>query len=580
MTMATEQQKEPRPGDAWAKEAALIGATLLVVACGAWIAAGLGASADDGPDPGSLVSFVVGLATGTYTWPGGTANAYVAGELLVLAAAAVAVYRIRLRRRRRPDVDDAAHHLAQGEELGRLSAKGAAATAARLGVRSRAPGVLIGRSVRGRQPLYGSFEDMHVDIWGPRTGKTTRRAIPAILDAPGAVLVTSNKRDIVDATRGPRGARGAVWVFDPQQVAQEEPTWWWNPLSYVTDVARARKLAEHFASGSRDADASTDAYFDPAGRDLLANLLLAAATAKAPITQVYSWLANPKDDSPERILRGAGHHMPADALFGVITAPDKQRGGIYGVAQQMASCLVNPEVNRWVTPVAEDDDRPELDPAEFVRGEGTLYSLSREGSDSAGPLVTALTVAVVEAAEEYAGSQRGGRLAKPLLGVLDEAANVCRWRALPDLYSHYGSRGIVLMTILQSWAQGVEVWGERGMEKLWSAANVRVYGGGVSDTRFLGDLSELAGEYDVREFTATREAGFAGWSGNRTVNESHRRDRVLKVSDLGAMPPGRALVLASGTKPVLVETLPWWQGPHADAVRASLTRHDPGAART
>lgn len=61
------------------------------------------------------------------------------------------------------------------------------------------------------------------------------------------------------------------------------------------------------------------------------------------------------------------------------------------------------------------------------------------------------------------------------------------------------------------------------------------------------------------------------------MNESVRRDRVLKVSDLGAMPPGRALVLASGTKPVLVETIPWWQGPYANAVKASLTKHDPGA---
>ncbi|MFJ4778314.1 type IV secretory system conjugative DNA transfer family protein [Streptomyces sp. NPDC088762] len=575
--MTADQQKQPRPGDAWAKEAALLVAAALVLVCGAWFAARLGASAGGEPPAAGPLVFAVDLVTGAYAWPGGPANAFAAAEVFVVAVTAFAVYRLRLRLRRKPDVDNAAEHLAQDDELGRLSAKGASATAARLGVRSRVPGVLIGRSLRGRQPLYGSFEDMHVDIWGPRTGKTTRRAIPAILDAPGAVLVTSNKRDIVDATRGPRGAHGPVWVFDPQQVAQEPPTWWWNPLSYVTDVARARKLAEHFASGSRDADAATDAYFDPAGRDLLANLLLAAATAKAPITRIYTWLANPKDDSPERILRAAGHHMPADALFGVITAPDRQRGGIYGVAQQMASCLVNPEVNRWVTPVSDDDDRPELDPAEFVRGDGTLYSLSREGGDSAGPLVTALTVAVVEAAEEYATSQRGGRLSKPLLAVLDEAANVCRWRALPDLYSHYGSRGIILMTILQSWAQGVEVWGERGMEKLWSAANVRVYGGGVSDTRFLGDLSELAGEYEVREFTATREAEFIGWSGNRTVNESVRRDRVLKVSDLGAMPPGRALVLASGTKPVLVETLPWWEGPHADAVKASLSRHDPGA---
>ena len=51
------------------------------------------------------------------------------------------------------------------------------------------------------------------------------------------------------------------------------------------------------------------------------------------------------------------------------------------------------------------------------------------------------------------------------MGVLDEAANVCRWRELPNLCSHYGSRGI-LMTLLQSWTQGVEVWGRDGMRKL------------------------------------------------------------------------------------------------------------------
>ncbi|MET8177939.1 TraG/TraD/VirD4 family protein [Streptomyces sp. NPDC005336] len=188
-------------------------------------------------------------------------------------------------------------------------------------------------------------------------------------------------------------------------------------------------------------------------------------------------------------------------------------------------------------------------------------------------------VAVVEAAEEYATTQRGGRLPVPLIGVLDEAANVCRWRNLPDLYSHYGSRGIILMTILQSWAQGIEVWGERGMEKLWSAANVRVYGGGVSDTKFLGDLSELAGEFEVTDYQTSREAEFGGWSGNRTVSQSTRRERVLHVSDLGSLPPGRALVLASGTKPVLVETFPWWQGPHARAVQESLATYDPGAAK-
>ncbi len=103
--------------------------------------------------------------------------------------------------------------------------------------------------MRGGQQLYGSWEDMHLDIWGPRTGKTTSRAIPAILDAPGAVLVTSNKRDVVDATRDVRAVAGPVWVFDPQGITLEEASWWWNPLSYVTDEVRAARLAEHFAAG-------------------------------------------------------------------------------------------------------------------------------------------------------------------------------------------------------------------------------------------------------------------------------------------------------------------------------------------
>ena len=80
---------------------------------------------------------------------------------------------------------------------------------------------------------------------------------------------------------------------------------------------------------------------------------------------------------------------------------------------------------------------------------------------------------------------RLGGLALPLVAVLDEVANVCRWRELPDLYSHYGSRGIVVLSILQSWAQGEGCWGEQGMRKLWDASNVKIFAGGVTDLRFL-----------------------------------------------------------------------------------------------
>ncbi|MCO7204241.1 TraM recognition domain-containing protein [Microbacterium sp. CnD16-F] len=270
-----------------------------------------------------------------------------------------------------------------------------------------------------------------------------------------------------------------------------------------------------------------------------------------------------------RILRRHGYEQMADAVSGQVNGESRRRDSVYGTAAQMASCLKVRAIAQWVTPQGSFDPRPQFEPHAFVRSSDTLYSLSKEGRGTAGPLVTALAAATVEAAEEYATTQPGGRLQVPMLGVLDEAANVCRWHDLPDLYSHYGSRGIVLMTILQSWSQGVQVWGRDGMRKLWSASNVAVYGGGVKEPEFLNELSQMIGDYDRR--TTSTSVG----RGTRSTSHGVQRERTLDVADLGALPGGRAVVFASGAPATLVETVPWMNGPHAAALRASIAAHDP-----
>lgn len=72
------------------------------------------------------------------------------------------------------------------------------------------------------------------------------------------------------------------------------------------------------------------------------------------------------------------------------------------------------------------------------------------------------------------------------------------------LYSHYGSRGTVLMTILQSWSPGAEVWGRDAMRKLWSASNIKVYGGGVAEAEFLNKVFQLVGKYRHSNMTKSR----------------------------------------------------------------------------
>ena len=534
----------------------------------------------DGVNPSltrNPLEVVFGLIRGRVVWPASSTWLTVVFAVILLAIATglgILIGRVRGKRTR---VDRSAAYLARGRDLSELGRKGASRTAQRLGVQGT-PGIPLGRSIPGGQQLYALWEYVMIALAGPRVGKTTTLVIPAILEAPGAVVTTSNKRDTVDATRDPRAQLGQVWIFDPQSIALEQPTWWWNPLSYVKDDVKAFKLAEHFASSARADGAVQDAFFEPAGQDLLAGMLLAAALQNRPITQVFTWLSEPTNQEPVDVLRAHDYDLIAADVQGVIMSPEKQRGGVYGTARQMASCLKIRAIERWVAPLGSNfsgDRRPQFDPDAFVRGTGTLYSLSKEGQGSAGALVTALTAAVVEAAEEFATGQAGGRLAVPMLVVLDEAANVCRWTNLPDLYSHYGSRGIPIMSLFQSWAQGQVVFGREGMRKLWSASNVKLYLGGVAEAEFLRELSELVGDYDKSTASVSYNRGI------RSTNHQLRRERILDAAELSALPRGRAVMLSSGTPAALIETVPWMKGKHAAAVRASIAAHDPsGTAGT
>jgi type IV secretory pathway TraG/TraD family ATPase VirD4 len=163
-----------------------------------------------------------------------------------------------------------------------------------------------------------------------------------------------------------------------------------------------------------------------------------------------------------------------------------------------------------------------------------------------------LTAATLQAATDLADVSAGDRMRTPLVGILDEAAKVCRWRDLPDLYSHFGSRGI---PVFQSWSQGVAVFGKEGMLKLFSASNLFVYLGGVRENGFLLHLSQLIGTYDRETTSASMNKGV------RSTLTSLKRENILEVAELADLPRGRAIMLSSGTRAALLRTVPWFQGP-------------------
>ncbi|MGP5220574.1 type IV secretory system conjugative DNA transfer family protein [Arthrobacter rhombi] len=554
----------------------LVGIVVVIVG-GGWVALQLGTRlAGEAAPPAGLSALLEALVAGTVSW---TVQATVVAValLVVLAALAITIAVLVGRGRtggKKPRVDKAAQYMGKGKDIAAYSLKGATKKAKSLGVESN-PGVFVGNVVATNGPFYQSWEDLSLDIWGPRVGKTASRVMPAILNAPGAVVSTSNKRDVVDGTRGPRSAKARVWVFDPQKIAQEEPTWWWNPLSYVTDEDKAAKLTHHFAVASRSTGAKTDAYFEPKAEDLIASLFLAAALGNLPITDAYLWITSQDCSDAAQLLQDHDYELQAAGLESTMNLADKQKDGIFGTAEKMVQCLKSRNTLRWVAPThgasVDTDRREQFDPTAFAASAETLYVLSMEGVGTAAPLTTALTVAVAEAFEER-GARMGGRLAVPAVFALDELANVVKWAALPDLFSHYGSRGIIVMAILQSWSQGVELWGEPGMRKIWSAANVVVYGGGVKEDTFLRTLSDLIGDYSYN--SVSQSNGRGGSSSSRQEG----KERILDVSDLAEMERGRAVVFASGARATLVKTQPWWKTEHKDSVNESISRYAPSSA--
>ncbi|TDT93351.1 TraM-binding TraD/TraG-like protein [Streptomyces sp. 846.5] len=422
-------------------------------------------------------------------------------------------------------------------------------------------GVLLGNLDAYNGPeLRASWEDVLLAIMAPRSGKSTSLAIPAVMSAPGCCVATSNKYDVYAATRAFRQRQGGViWTFDAQGVIHQERGMWWDMLAMARTIEGARRLAGHFALGG-GSDKSFDDFWMKAARNLLTALFHSAATSGGTVHDVLGWLATPADRASTDALKASGKEALAAQLQATIAGSIETRDGIYQTARECLACLVDPEIAAWVLP---DDRRPQFRPLDFVRSHDTLYLLSQSGGGGAAPIIAAAADAVMRAGVVIA-ERSGGRMPVPVVVVLDEAANICKIADLPELYSHLGSRGIIPITILQSYRQGTGVWGETGMDALWSAATVKLLGAGLDDPKFAEEVSGLVGPHMVPERSVSHSS-----SGSST-SLSRRRERVMEASEIRAMDKGTALLLATGVKVAQIRLRPWYAEPDAPQISADI----------
>ncbi|GAA4788439.1 type IV secretory system conjugative DNA transfer family protein [Streptomyces ziwulingensis] len=534
---------------------------------GVWLGGTLGAALTGSgwhPPPFTLATFGTFLSDGpAHLWPGAPAAGVFFGVALVFGsavAAAVLTARRVLRYVSRP------RGLADNRELAALAPAGIAERARDLrpSLKGRAhlhpdeTGNLLGDLAPNGPELRSSFEDVELDLMAPRAGKSTGIAVPRVLRAQGAVLLTSNKSDVYAVTRAAREKAGRVWTFDPQGIAHTPRTMWWDILSDCHTIEGARRLAGHFVASVND-DQSKKDFWISAAQNTLTSLFLAAARGGASVLDLLAWLADPADRTPIDLLRDVDMTAMAEQLQGTVRGAVETRDGIYETARQCVACLLDPEIVAWVTP---DPALAQFKPHQHVLGRDTLYLLSKDGGGSAAGVIAGLADTTMRAGV-VAAERMGGRLDPPMTAVLDEAANVCRISDLPDLYSHFGSRGINVVTLLQSYRQGSRVWGEAGMDALWSAATIKLLGAGLDDADFVEKISKLVGNQDVRTASVSRSKD------GTSRSYSYRLDPVLPADRIRALPKGTALLLATGVRPALIRLRPWYKEPDAGVISAA-----------
>jgi hypothetical protein len=414
--------------------------------------------------------------------------------------------------------------------------------------------VSMGRAIPSKIELYGQHEDAEISMAGTRIGKSSRRIIPCVLDAPGAVVTTSTKGDVLAATVGVREQVGPIHVFDPEDVTGWPTQLRWNPIRGCEDPDEAIRHARTLVAARPMEGTTNGSFFVDSAARVLRAWLHAAALGGKTMRDVLAWSTQWADDEPIMLLQErstTSAHWAAVLRDLTTNAAGEMIGGISQTLNLVLDPLNSPRLLEACSPAFGQ----EFDVEGFLRSRGTLYVISEGGVGSAGPFTTALVKHVHTQAKRLAATFPDGRLDPPLRCPWDEVANIAAAEDLGQMLSDSGGRGIHMIVASQGWGQLEKRWGRDEAREIWNSATTRIVFGGVAEADTLEDLSRLVGETKVMQ--ATHSTG----EFRRTRSTSYSWERALRIDQLRTLADGRALLLYRNVPATIVHLDAWWDLP-------------------
>lgn len=401
--------------------------------------------------------------------------------------------------------------------------------------------------------VYTTFETPTMLLAPSRVGKTQNVIAPRAIEAPGAVLSTSTKTEIVRLTWEHRQRLGGpMLICDPEGVGAEAGlpgtvTWClWSGCEDVTEaLSRAKVLAAGGASGVDKAD-----FWENVTKRVFTPLLHAAAiSGDVTMGDFQRWCFDPKfaEDALGILQEAPDAGDLASMLESVVKMDDLEtRANMWAPAANLGTALVDRRIRETFGP-----DGEQLDVDDFLARSGTIYLIAQENGN-ASALVLTLVDAVWRRAVVRANSAPGGKIEPPMHLSLDEIGNIGTLPVLPRMMSEGGGLGIQTTAGFQSLAQAELRYGAAGARALWEAATQRFVLGGVADDNVLSGLSRIAGTRTVVQESLS--TGRRGEQPGRSYSE--REENVLEKSQIETMRRGLACVVEATKHLIVIELEP------------------------
>lgn len=500
-----------------------------------------------------------------------------AAALLLATAVPLAVLGCRLWRRFGPT---RAGHATRAEIRAELSLAAARRTAAwtRPAMtpleRRRAPLAEVGAPLhRGPIGLMCSPLENPTGTLAPtQSGKSRRDLVHKALDAPGALLCSTTKPDLLEFAALARTRRlqpGPVLVFDTTGQAGWPAQLRWSPIDGCTDLETAYRRAHTMVEAAAVAveagggGVGNDRVFRERAAFVLAAYLLAAALHGRTVDSLVRWaIAKPPDLEPVALLMPAFPQL-AGNLRAEIGMVARTADAVWMSVRRVIEPWLNPHLRALCTP------RPGygFDARTFIADQGSVFLIAGQHQAAAtAPLLTAFAEYWLSTAQEMALTYPTRRLDPPATAVLDELPNATPIPTLPAIISDSAGRGVVIHWAAQSLAQLETTFTPAGARQLLDNTTTLSVWGALKDAHALEWISTISGQHDrVRRQTQSDGLFTPGRTSTGTETVP-----TYRPGDVRTLRRGSILVLHRALRPIAATTIDVADRPEWPRLRADV----------